>query len=167
MKLIYHKVRGRDSQRERGMLLIECLVYIALLLVVLNLAYAAYNRCADNSKRLSKNVDDVVRVLQAGELWRDDIRAATNIAAANDALHLTQRTAAIDYVFADGAVWRRAGADGPLTRFLPAVKSSHMEKDARREVAAWRWNVELLTRGAPGKFRPLFTFEAVPPGAPP
>ena len=42
-----------------------------------------------------------------------------------------------------------------------------MEKDARREVAAWRWNVELLTRGAPGKFRPLFTFEAVPPGAPP
>jgi type II secretory pathway component PulJ len=36
------------------MLLIECLVYMALLVVVLNLAFAAYNRCAENSKRLNQ-----------------------------------------------------------------------------------------------------------------
>ena len=33
---------------------------------------------------------------------------------------------------------------------------------ARRQVTAWSWQVELLTRGAPGRFRPFFTFEAVP-----
>jgi Tfp pilus assembly protein PilE len=144
------------------MLLIECLVYIALLFVVLDLAYAAYNRCAENSKRLNQNVDDVVRALQAGERWRDDIRAALAIDSAEDTLRLVQSNATVDYVFDGHAVWRRAGATAPLARFLPGVKSSRMEKDARREVTAWSWKVELLTRGAPERFRPFFTFEAVP-----
>jgi type II secretory pathway component PulJ len=148
------------------MLLIECLVYLALLVVVLNLAFAAYNRCADNSKRLNRQVDDVVRVLQAGELWRDDIRAALSITASEDSLRLVQSNATVDYVFESDSVWRRAKDGASLARFLPAVKSSRMEKDARREVTAWSWKVELLTRGAPGRFRPFFTFEAVPSGSP-
>jgi hypothetical protein len=66
-----------------------------------------------------------------------------------DSLRLVQSNATVDYVFDGHAVWRRAGAGAPLARFLPAVKSSRMEKDARREVTAWSWKVELLTRGAP------------------
>jgi Tfp pilus assembly protein PilE len=154
--------RADPALDEKGMLLIECLVYMALLVVVLNLAYAAYYRCAENSKRLNNNVDDVVRALQAGERWRDDIRAAMAITPSEDSLRLVQSNATVDYVFHGNAVWRRAKAGAPLARFLPAVKSSRMEPDARRTVTAWSWKVELLTHGGPERFRPFFTFEAVP-----
>lgn len=162
-----HKtIRRRNPGREPGMLLIECLVYMALLVVILNLAYAAYYRCDENSKRLNNHVDDVIRALQAGERWRDDIRAALAVTPSEHSLRLALSNATVDYVFDGDAVWRRANAGAPLARFLPRVKSSRMEKDARREVTAWRWQVELLTRGAPERCRPFFTFEAVPPGAP-
>ena len=36
------------------MLLIECMVYLALLFIVLNLAFAAWFRCSDNSRRLNQ-----------------------------------------------------------------------------------------------------------------
>jgi len=144
------------------MLLIESLTYMTLLVVVLGLAYGAYYRCAENSKRLNNNVDDVVRALQAGERWRDDIRAATAIEPAEDSLRLVQSNATVDYMFDGNAVWRRANAGAPLARFLPAVKSSRMEPDARREVTAWSWKVELVTLAEPERFRPFFTFEAVP-----
>jgi Tfp pilus assembly protein PilE len=164
---MFHKIiRRRKPGREAGMLLTECLVYMALLVVLLNLAFAAYNRCAENSKRLNHNVDDMVRALQAGEHWRDDIRAALAVDSSEDSLRLVQSNATVDYVFDGHAVWRRAKAGAPLARFLPAVKLSRMEKDARREVTAWSWKVELLTRGAPEHCRPFFTFEAVPSGPP-
>jgi hypothetical protein len=155
-------IRRRNDAREQGMLLTECLVYMALLVVVLNLAFLAYNRCEENSKRLNHNVDDVVRALQAGEHWRDDIRAALAVDSSENSLRLVQSNATVDYVFDGHAVWRRANADAPLTRFLPKVKSSNMEKDVRREVTAWSWKVELLTRGTPQRYLPFFTFEAVP-----
>jgi hypothetical protein len=167
VKLIFHKTgRQCDATREQGMLLTECLVYMALLVVVFNLAFLAYNRCAENSKRLNQNVDDVVRALQAGEHWRDDIRAALAVDSSENSLKLVQSNATVDYMFDGKSVWRRAGADAPLTRFLPAVKFSRMEKDARQEVTAWSWKVELLTRGTPERCRPFFTFEAVPSGLP-
>jgi Tfp pilus assembly protein PilE len=159
-------IRRPNARREQGMLLIECLVYMALFVVVLNLAFAAYNRSVENSKRLNQNVDDVVRALQAGERWREDIRAAMAIDSSEDSLRLVQSNATVDYMFDCHAIWRRANAGAPMARFLPAVKSSRMERDARREVTAWSWKVELLTRGAPPRYRPFFTFEAVPPSPP-
>ena len=146
------------------MLLMECLVYMALLVVVLGLAFEAYYRCEENSKRLNQNVDDIVRVLQAGERWREDIRTAQAVTAAEDSLRLAQSNATVDYVFERNAVWRRAGAQGPLAPFLRGVKSSRMERDERRRVTAWRWEVELASREKAPRYRPFFTFEAAPAG---
>jgi Tfp pilus assembly protein PilE len=160
VKLKFHK----QSRRQEGMFLIECLVYMALLVVVLNLAYGAYYRCADNSKRLGQNVDDIVRVMQAGERWRDDIRAARAITSSGDSLQLVQPNVTVLYVVKGDTVWRRAKAGAPLARFLSRVKSSLMEKDARRDVTAWSWKTELLPRGVRDHFHPFFTFEAVPSG---
>jgi hypothetical protein len=41
-----------------------------------------------------------------------------------------------------------------------------MEIDPRRQVTAWSWKVELPGHAGPERFRPFFTFEAVPSGAP-
>jgi hypothetical protein len=146
------------------MLLMECLVYMALLVVVLGLAYGAYYRCAENSNRLNKNVDDMVRVLQLGERWREDVRTAQAVTASEESLRLTQSNATVEYVFERNEVWRRAGAQAALTPFLGGVKASRMEKDERRHVTAWTWEVELAAREKAPRYRPLFTFEAVPGG---
>jgi hypothetical protein len=157
-----HKNFLRNTGREQGMFLIECVVYMALLFVVLELAYAAYYRCEESSKHLGQNVDDVVRALQAGERWRDDIRAATAITSSGDSLQLVQTNGTIDYVVKGNTVWRRAKTGGPLTQFLPRVKRSIMENDVRQEVTAWCWKLELLSPRSSAHFRPFFTFEAVP-----
>jgi hypothetical protein len=164
VKPMCHKIIRRHARSECGVLLIECLVYIGLLFVVLNLAYAAYNRCSDNSKRLSEKIDDVVRTLQAGEIWRDDIRAATNVDSVEGSLRLAQSNTTVEYAFEDDTVWRRAKADAQWAQFLPVVKLSRMERDSRKEVTAWRWNVELFSDDPRNRMPLLFTFEAVPHG---
>ncbi|MGA2747276.1 MAG: hypothetical protein ABSG59_00760 [Verrucomicrobiota bacterium] len=161
MNVTSHKrTRRQRREGEEGWLLLECLVYIAMLAVILNLAYAAYNRCSDNARHLNRSVDDIVRTLQAGERWRADVRAATAVSPADDSLRLIQSNGTIEYSFAGGAVWRRAGPDGRLVRFLPDVKVSRMEPDARAEARAWRWEIELRTAEKTPKVRPLFSFEA-------
>jgi Tfp pilus assembly protein PilE len=59
----------------RGYTLIECITYIAVLLLLLNAAFASYYRCELNAANLRRNADDILRALHAGERWRADIRA--------------------------------------------------------------------------------------------
>src|SRR5262245_40944303 len=53
-----------------GMMLIDCLAYIALLALILTMAFAAFYRANDYSRELSRNTADITRALQAGERWR-------------------------------------------------------------------------------------------------
>ena len=46
---------------ERGYTLIECLVYIAVLVVVLNLSFDAYYRYNQHTQNLRQNADDTRR----------------------------------------------------------------------------------------------------------
>ncbi len=151
-------------------LLIECLVYIAVIGALLGVGYAAMYRCIDSSIALRRNADDIANALHAGERWRADIRAATgpprleNTAAAQ-LLYLDSPRGTVTYRFAINAITRRLD-EGTWVRVLPNVKSSVMTADPREHVAAWRWELELATRATgsvkPGRVRPLFTFIAVP-----
>jgi len=60
-----------------GVLLIECMVYIALFALIFGLAMATFNLCWDDSKALHYATDDIAAALYAGEQWRADIRNAT------------------------------------------------------------------------------------------
>src|SRR5690349_18177766 len=74
-------VRGERVRQpafdERGITLIECLVYISLVFVILGMATVAFYRCFDNMKSLRRNSNDITQALNVGELWREDVRAAT------------------------------------------------------------------------------------------
>ena len=146
---------------KRGYTLIEVLVYIAVLAVVLNLAFAAYYRYDLHSRNLRRNADDIVRTMRAGERWREDIRNATAPPRPiENGVAIPQPSTEVAYIFADGAVWRQVA--GSRTLALKQVKASTMSADSRQHVNAWRWEVELTS---PKKFvlvRPLFTFTAVP-----
>ncbi len=166
------RVRARPGQHRPGLsayMLTEVLVYIGLVFVILGLAYAAMYRAVDNSVALRRNADDIVKALHAGERWRADVRAASlGLQSIEEGgvpvLRLEGRTNQVDYRFADSAVYRRAGT-GNWSPVLQRVKASSMEPDRRSTVVGWRWELELMTsaRGSyrPGRFRPLFTFEAV------
>jgi hypothetical protein len=155
----------RRSADSPGITLIECLVYISLVFVVLGLATTAFYRCFDNMKALRRNADDITTTLHAGELWRADIRAATKPVTFDDAeqiLRIPRSDREVAYRFSETQILRRANADAPWVVILPRVEKSQMQTDARPQVTAWRWELELKTLRQPATIRPLFTFTAVP-----
>ncbi len=149
-----------------GYFLIECLIYIAVLVVVMAVAFSAFYRCLDHSRDLVRNSEEILRVLRAGELWRADIRraiAAPRIIIEGElsACEIPQTNGLVVYLAGDGSVWRKQGEAEPR-QVVPRVKSSQIVRDPRQQVTAWRWEIELATRKKAARMRPLFSFEAVP-----
>jgi hypothetical protein len=156
----------RAGRKRSGYFLIECLMYIAVLALILGIALSAFYRCLDNSRDLARSSDDILRVLRVGEGWRADIRQATTtpkIVSADPltAFEIPTAKGLIVYAFGDGAVWRKQG-DAEPHQLLPRVKACAMLEDHRQRVASWRWELELTTKKKQVRVRPLFTFEAVP-----
>jgi prepilin-type N-terminal cleavage/methylation domain-containing protein len=150
----------------RGFTLIECLVYISVLAVILGIGSAAFYRCWDDNKAITRNGEDIVRALKAGEAWRADLRSATGpvqIAStgSEQTMRIPRGKEELIYSFTDGEVRKQAGKSGPWDIVLAKVKSSQMESEKREHVTAWRWEVELVAGRKHAKVRPLFTFEAV------
>jgi len=151
-------------------MLVDCLVYLAIWVVVVGLAFSAFYRCLSYSKNLARTADDIARALKAGERWREDVRAASGPlervsgeASVEQALHIPQKTGEVIYRFIDGAVLRQSGTNASWIPALTGVKSSRMEKDERQRVVSWRWEVELKNKQKVARVRPLFTFQAVAP----
>jgi len=157
------------SQRRRkqaGVLLIECLVYVALFMVITGLATAAFYRALDNSRRLRRNVGDIALALEAGERWRAEVRSATAplrlvTEAAQQTLHIPRGADEIVYAFAEGTLRRRATAGAVWTKALANLKSSQMTREERNGVVSWRWEIEFKSQLKETRVRPLFSFLAV------
>jgi hypothetical protein len=131
----------------------------------MELAFEAYYQIDLHNRRLTRNAADIVRTLQAGERWREDVRSATGKliitgAGAEQQLRIPQAKTEVAYAFRQGTVWRRATREGTWMEFLPAVKTSRMLADPRAQVAAWRWEVELQSTQSVVRVPPLFTFQA-------
>jgi Tfp pilus assembly protein PilE len=151
---------GGTMKTERGFSIIECLVYIAVLAVVLDLSFVAYYHYDQHTRNLRRNADDIVRTMHAGERWREDVRAA--IAPPHvieNGLVIPQQSGEVTYVFADDAVWRQTGAT--RVPVLKQVKASTMAADSRQHVNAWRWELELASPQKIVLVHPLFTFTTV------
>jgi len=154
----------------RGFTIIECLVYISVMAVILGIGLAAFYRCWDDNKAITRNGNDIVRTLKAGETWRAEMRAATGpikIATTNSEqiVRIPSGRNELIYSFANGELRKRTSETSPWQMVLPKVKSSQMEIDKRDPVTAWRWEVELESQRKGAKVRPLFTFEVVPGNA--
>jgi hypothetical protein len=162
------KISLRTVRAERGVMLIECIAYIALITVVIGVASVAFFRSWDDSKHLRSNADDIVRALHAGEQWRADIRSASGPLrltheADFDRLAIPVKIGSINYYFSNpqSAVSRQVGDLGKPVVLLQHVKSSQMQADPRQNVTAWRWELELQSTQKKARVQPLFTFETV------
>lgn len=158
---------GRRAVRQRGILLVECLVYIAAFGLITAAAFAAFYRGLDHTRHLQRNTDDIARSLRAGERWRADVRSATGplkleAAPAGQSLSIPQPNGAITYFFVTNAVVRWTDPAGRAETLLPAVSDSQFTADRLGEVASWRWELELATPLRIVHVRPRFSFQAVP-----
>lgn len=154
------------NRQSRAFSLIECLVYISVFALVMFLAMQLFFQTRDSADRLRRNADDLTRALHAGELWREDVRAATaspRVVTENGQMWLAiQRgTNMVVYTHFKDTVWRQSDTNAPWTRALAGVRASRMEPDARAHVTAWRWELELAVKDERKKTRPLFTFLTV------
>jgi len=158
--------RARATGGARGFTLLECIAYMALIVVVLGFAMKIFFQSWDDSKSLRRNADDIVLVLHAGDQWRADVRAATGPVQLTDAdgveqFRIPASGGEIVYTFAQGEIRRQTSIDAVNRVWLSHVKSSQMQSDLRQDVAAWRWELELKPVKKTALFRPLFTFETV------
>jgi type II secretory pathway pseudopilin PulG len=154
----------RHSSFNRAFSLIECLAYMAVFSVVLGVALAAYYRMDEQARAFSRNSDDIIRTMQAGERWRTDVRlaAARPRVDAAGVLHIPLARGEITYAFRDAIVWRTAPSDAAPRPFLIDVRASAIQVETRPQVQAWRWELELATKRTNATVRPLFTFITVP-----
>jgi hypothetical protein len=159
-----HSSISRD-QAQTGYLLIECLVYLSVIVVILGLALGAFYMCWDYSKALHYATDDINAALHAGERWRADIRNATGkitveTTAEGERLRIPQGTDELIYSFNAGEVHRQLASSDFSELLLPKVTVSQMVTEKRGPVAAWRWEVELTPHRKETRLPLLFTFEA-------
>jgi hypothetical protein len=158
---------GAARHAEAGIMIGECLVYISIWSVLMGLAFTAFYRTLDNARALRRNAADIVRAVNTGERWREDVRGATRPirlvameGSMDQALHIPGREGEVIYYFTGTNMLRRANVDAPWVEALGGVKTSRMQRDARDRVASWRWELELNPGKRKVKLRPLFTFQA-------
>ena len=155
-----------SKRRAAGVLLVECIVYIAVFAILLGVGTAAFYFCWDHTKALTYATDDIVSALRVGERWRTDVRAATGkivieTTVAGEVVRIPESEKEIVYRFESGELRREISNMNYSRVLLPKVKSSRMESELRGGVSAWRWELEVAERRKE-TFLPLrFTFEAV------
>jgi hypothetical protein len=153
------------ERRRSGILLIECLVYIAVFAILVGGGTTAFYFCWDHSKALIYATDDIESALRAGEHWRADVRAATGkisveTTTTGEVVKIPDGDQEIVYRFDSGEVRRQAVSANFSQLLLAKVKTSQMKLDARGDVAAWRWELELKQRRRETQLPLRFTFEA-------
>lgn len=165
------------SRRAAGVLLIECLVYIAVFSILTGIGLAAFYLCWDHSKALVYATDDISAALRAGERWRSDVRHATGAisreplavsqgktdletSAAGEVVRLPEADRTVVYRFEAGEVRREIPALHTSELLLARVTTSQMTTESRTGVTAWRWELELRVRRSETQLPLLFTFEA-------
>lgn len=154
-----------QSRRPAGILLIECLVYIAVFAILTSVGFAAFYLCWDQSKAVVYATEDIGAALRAGERWRADIRAATGTIsmkqhADGQTVQIPEKGKVVIYRFETGEVRRETSASQNSELILSKVQSSRIGSVSGNGVAGYRWELQLAERRPETQLPLLFTFEA-------
>jgi len=159
---------GKSAQ---GIMLIECMMYLALFVVLSAGVIVTFFLMLDSSTALRSNANDINRALQAGEQWRADVRGATghvqNGVSTNGVIFsIPHGNAMVAYRLSNGTLWRQKTTAAPWVQVLDRIKTSQMETATRGAVKACQWELELVPHRARAKVPLIFSFEAVVPDKP-
>jgi hypothetical protein len=153
------------SRRAAGIMLTECLVYLAVFAILTGIGMAAFYFCWNHTRAVIYATEDIAAALRAGERWRADVRATTGkisieSTAAGEVVRLPEPGKEIIYRFAAGELRREIPALKISQVLLPKILTSQMQADARGPVQAWRWELQLTERRTENHLPLRFTFEA-------
>ncbi len=156
-----------SSRAPRGIFLMECMVYIALIALLAGAGYVLAVGSLDFHRGLVASAGDMVRSLEAGEAWRRDVRAATGPVIQEGGengrlLEIPSGQGRILYRLEGGTLFREVPGRLPPQPFLARVSACEFLPEDRGPVRAWRWELELESDGDNG-ILPLYTFLAVEP----
>ena len=158
--------RRSRSVHQRGIMLVEVIIYAALFMVIAGFATAAFYRALEFSSALRKNAQDIAQALQAGERWRSEVRGATGpVRLVEDgplrSFHIPRGGDETVYTVLGPTVLRSLGTNALWVKVLSNVQNSTFNRQEREGVVSWRWELELTTKTKQVKVRPLFSFQAV------
>ncbi|MBI1178825.1 hypothetical protein GC207_15440 [bacterium] len=155
----------RPIRHRRGMMLVECLIYLAISSILVSLGIALYLRCLDSATNFGRNADDIAGALSVGERWRADLRDATAmpqfLGVDSTEFIIPQAKGNVIYRFANGMIWRRQASDAGWAHLLDRVASATWNSESRTHVTAWHLDIEMKTRKPHVRVRPLFSFIGV------
>src|SRR5436853_7758455 len=101
--MMFHTQRAA----QRGIVMIDAIVYIAVLGIVLIIAGAVFDKGMRESAGLQRNINDIERALKAGERWRADVRSAAGaIQVGPQTLTIPQTNGVIVYAIETNQVHR-------------------------------------------------------------
>ena len=153
------------SRRVAGIMLVQCLVYIAVFAILTGIGFAAFYLCWDHSKALIYATDDIGSALRAGERWRADVRGATGkisveTTTAGEVVRIPGPEKEIVYRFESGELRREILPLKNSHLLLQKVSTSQMVAETRNGVTAWRWELVLNQRRPETQLALAFTFQA-------
>lgn len=153
------------TRHQHGMMLVECLIYLAISSILVSLGIALYLRCLDSATNFGRNADDIAGALSVGERWRADLReanAAPQVSGVESPeFIIPQAKGNVVYRFANGMIWRRQASETGWSHLLERVASATWNSESRTHVTAWHLDIEMKTRKPHVRVRPLFSFIGV------
>lgn len=150
---------------QAGIMLVECLVYIAVFALLFGLGTATFYFCWDHTRTVIITAGEITSALQAGERWRADVRSATGTisvetTATGEIVRIPKAQGEICYRFENGELRREMVATKASWLLLPQVKTSEMKTELRNGITAWRWELEVAPRRKGAALPLRFTFAA-------
>lgn len=166
MKTCVAKARGSLHSSERGILLLECLIYLSVVMIVFGAALGVFYNALEYSRRLQSNAEELVRALRVGEQWRADVRSSTGEIKLEKgekavAFCIPHGHEEVTYIVATNEIVRFRSSAGLPERLLSGVSRSSFNFDERGRVRSWRWELKLAGRFKAARVTPAFTFTAV------
>jgi hypothetical protein len=153
------KFQGITGKRQAGISLVEALVYIACLSLLLSLLSIAAWKIHGYQTSAGGRADAVAKLLEAGEVWRNEMRIASSPAEnAEHGIRFSQGAVEVSYGLADGQIVRTVAGKSEV--LLKDVTSSEMRASERDGFRFWQWDVTIATGKRGGTV--TFSFLAVP-----
>jgi len=161
------EARHFRRQAERGIMLVEAIVYLAVLMLIFGLAIVLLHRSVAHNAALTRQAEAIVRAVQAGERWRADVRLAAaplRMETINDFTlnYIPQADMEVAYGFGEQNVWRCTSINTNWAPVLTGVKAARTIQHTNHGVVGYRWEIELAAFQKTARLKPLFTFQAVP-----
>lgn len=147
---------------ERGLMLLEMLVYIAVFAVILTLAWTSFARVFTVTTGFRRAGDRVAALTRGGERWREDMRRAVVLETnGTSSLRLKLTGGEMVYAIEEGRLIRTDPTTGQKDVLAEGLAGAEFIREPAEGIAAWRLQARIQSRQKQERVLADFRFFAV------